>query len=336
MPHRGVSPIVAEVLMVAVAVAAAVFVYAYVLNLTATTGKSAPVVRPITIDTAAYTGGVLKVWVRGTGSLQSPMLYLYSKGRLIAALTPSTSCSSDLCTLEANVFIPPGSYVLYLKYDDTTASTPLDVSETGTLSCNSCDSCTDALKYAANASSSSGTAVTVVLQSDLYSKDAPCISFSGPSSAQVVFNLNGHRIHADQSGGATLEVNNVHLVLEHGTVETGDTPCTSAISVFGGALSAIDLNAFSGCGEGSASIHATDANVFFDLLEYNTVLCDSSYTALSLNESNASCACGSGKLYLDSPNTPDVSCECAVSNNDVTSCGGASSDTGSPEGGTAG
>ncbi len=312
--------------------AAAVFVYSYVIGLTATTGKSAPVVRPITIDAAAYSGGVLRVWTRGAESLQSPMLYLYSKGRLVSSIRPVVSCTSDLCTLEANVFIPPGSYNVYLKYDGTTASTPLDVQGTGTLSCNSCESCANALKYAANASSSSGTPVTVVLHSDIYSKDAPCISFSGSSSARIIFNLNGHKIHADQSGGATLEVNNVRMVLEHGTVETGDTPCTSAISVFGGALSVIDLNAFSGCGEGSASIRATDANVFFNLAEYNTVLCDSSYTALSLTESNASCACGSGTLYLNSPNTPDISCECAVSNNDVTSCGVSSSDTTPSEG----
>jgi len=321
MLFRGVAPVLTEVLLVGVLIAAAIAVYAYVVQFTAIPHTTFPAIQTVTVDSANYSGNELRLVVRGVGHLSAPMLYVYSGRALVGAYVPSVTCSGDLCTLSTAAYLGPGTYTVELRAEGVSTSAMFSVLSTvDHFTCDSCESCNSAITKAFQISANAHFTIRVILLSDISSNGSPCINVAGTSGGSVVFDLNGHEVSANQANGPVVEVNGARMSIVDGQIATLDTPCTSGVSVNDSNVFFSNVLVSSACGEGSASVRAVGSNVLFDLRDYNSALCDSSDSSMVLVDSNVSCSCGAGTLYLTAPNNPDLPCSCVAVNSDDSPC----------------
>ncbi len=320
---RGVSPVLAEVLLVAVAVVAALAVYYFVVS-GAVPQASAPLFAPAYIDSVSYRDGNLLVMLRGVSrqSLAEPMIYVYdSAGNLLGGYVPLLRCADDLCTLSAKVFLSPGYYRVDVRSESIDTSAPFRVDGSPTVfECNSCTSCTRLISGLVG-DLSFGQPLTVLVSADISSAGSPCISIKGPGeiSGALVIDLNGHTVSASSPGyDYVVDVNDANVIIEHGVVKTGDLPCLGGIRAVNSHLVLLDVNVYSSCSEGSHAVYVSSGSLLFDLRAAPVVLCDN-HDALG-GSASVSCV-GNNNIYLVPSASLALPESCELGSTDQVSCG---------------
>ncbi len=116
MSYRGISPIISEILLVAVAVSAAVLAYTFIqseissMSSTVSSPSAAVLSTPPRIDSAVYDyeTNMLRLYVRADQPLTNTSVYVKSGDRVVASAADvnATSCSGDVCIVETNMPLP--------------------------------------------------------------------------------------------------------------------------------------------------------------------------------------------------------------------------------------
>lgn len=333
---RGQQNIVSLVLLVAISIATTIAFHFYINNtLSETFAARQTLASPVVISSAVYDKGTIRIAARSDFPLDSNdiAIYVYSMDGVLLDSVPvsDVSCSSDLCFIRSDtVYLSPGEYVVSLAVRGVRYATELVVVKSPILlRCNTCDSCNSALLDAFRATQEMGSTATVVLDGNIVEYDEPCISLSSVSAAPgtfVIFDMNGNRILVHQSGSYVVELNEVSgLVVKHGSIFTGDSPCSGAVYL--NDSNTVFRNVFirSDCGESSHAVVATNSDILFDLHTYPSTVCESTNSAFSLVDSSVSCDCNES-LYVYAPVEPTISCSCMQYSSNVAAC------FGSPEG----
>ena len=98
---KGVSPVIAVVLMIAVAVAIAVIVYAWASGFTSEkTGAESAEAEQLVLEAQNLSGGTLTVYIRNATSTAAVLDAVYQDGVLVGTSLSSTISANDVTTFD--------------------------------------------------------------------------------------------------------------------------------------------------------------------------------------------------------------------------------------------
>lgn len=119
---KGVSPVIAVVLMIAVAVAIAVIVYAWASGFTSEkTGAEAAEAEQLVLESQNSSGGILtNVYIRNSTSTAAVLDAVYVEGALVGSGLNEIIAGNAVTTIDLSAYsIPPGSEVTLVTIEGT-------------------------------------------------------------------------------------------------------------------------------------------------------------------------------------------------------------------------